>query len=239
MKGVVPAAGEGTRMRPLTDDQPKGLVEVAGKPLLSHVFETLVGLNVTELIVVVGYRSEQIRSYYGSSFDGVPITYERQQRREGLANALLQAAPHIDDDILFLNGDNVVRANTEAVVDRHEKTDAAVTTLVEEVSPERAARGAVFGFEDGSVSGVVEKPADPPSTTIPRGFYAFSPLNVPACRLVTPDDTGEYELTAAIDLLLEAGHSLETVPLDGWCANVNTPEDVDEITRQLETIRTE
>jgi glucose-1-phosphate thymidylyltransferase len=233
MKGVVPAAGEGTRMRPLTAEKPKGLVEVAGKPLLSHVFETLVDLDVRELVVIIGYRGEQIREYYGEEFAGVPVTYERQESRDGLADALLCVAPHIEDNFLFTNGDNVIRANTDAVVRRHRETGASVTTLVEEVSHERASEGAVFEFRNGSVSGIVEKPTDPPSTVIPRGFYAFSPKIVPACRLVTPGHTGEYELTAAIDLLVQAGRRLETVSLDGWCFNINTPAEVETVSDRL------
>jgi glucose-1-phosphate thymidylyltransferase len=227
MQGVVPAAGEGTRLRPLTAEQPKGLVGVAGKPLLTHVFEALVPLGIEELLVIVGYRGDAIREYYGASFEGVPITYVTQEQRRGLAHALLQAAPHVDGDVVVLNGDNVVRANLREAVERHRETGADVTTLVEEVSPERASEGAVFEREGGGIVGLVEKPDKPPSRLIPRGFYVFSEAIVPACRLVTPAGTDEYELTDAVDLLLAAGRHLETVPLSGWCQNVNTPDDVE------------
>jgi len=167
MQGVVPAAGEGTRMRPLTETQPKGLIEVAGKNLLTHVFETLVELDVSELIVIVGYRGEQIRKHYGDSFEGIPITYVTQHSRDGLADALLCAGPHIDGDFLLLNGDNVVRANTEAVVERFRERDADVVSLVETVTAERAREGAVFELEGDRIAGITEKPEQPPSTLIP------------------------------------------------------------------------
>ncbi|PSQ36390.1 UTP--glucose-1-phosphate uridylyltransferase [Halobacteriales archaeon SW_10_66_29] len=233
MQGVVPAAGEGTRLRPLTAERPKGLVEVAGKPLLTHVFEALSPLGVEEIVVVVGYRGDAIREHYGDSVDGVPLTYATQDRRRGLAHALLQAEPHVDGDVVVLNGDNVVRANLRTVVARHRETGADATTLVEEVSPDRATEGAVFELDDGDVVGVVEKPDSPPSTLIPRGVYVFSEAIFPACRLVTPGSTGEYELTAAVDLLLAAGRQLEPVPLEGWCYNVNTPADVEAVIRRL------
>jgi len=233
MQGVVPAAGEGTRLRPLTAEQPKGLVEVAGKPLLSHVFETLREMGVTEIIVVVGYRGEQIRDHYGDRFGDLPLTYVTQAERLGLAHALLQAGPAIDGDFVLHNGDNVARANTAALVERHEQSDAAVSTLVESVSPEEAGKGAVFEREGDEITGLVEKPADPPSTLVPRGIYAFSELILPACEIVRPDHTGEYELTAAVDLLLTAGHRLETVPLAGWICNVNTPEDIEQVEARL------
>ncbi len=227
MRAVVPAAGEGTRLRPLTIDRPKGLVEVAGKPLLSHALETLVGLGVSRVVVVIGYRGADIRARYGNSFEGIPLTYARQDERLGLAHALLQAEPHVDGDFLCLNGDNVCRADLGAVVDRHRATGADATSLVDDVSRERATEGGVFEFDGDEVAGLVEKPDDPPSTLVPRGFYAFSERIFDACRLVTPADTGEYELTDAVDLLVSAGRRVETVPLEGWCRNVNTPTDVE------------
>jgi len=234
MQAVVPAAGEGTRLRPLTAEKPKALVDVAGKPLLTHVFETLLALGVEDAVVVVGYRGDDIREYYRNSFEGIDVTYVTQDERRGLAHAVLQAAPHVEGDCVVLNGDNVVRANLEATVVRHREAGADVTTLVEAVSPERASEGAVFEREGSKIVGLVEKPADPPSTLIPRGFYVFSELIFPACRLVTPGSTGEYELTDAVDLLLAAGRRLETVPLEGWCHNVNTAADIDLVERQLD-----
>ena len=234
MQAVVPAAGEGTRLRPLTVDRPKGLVEVAGKPLLSHALETLVGLGVSGVVVVIGYRGAEIRARYGDSFEDTPLTYVRQDERLGLAHALLQADPHVDGDFLCLNGDNVCRADLGAVVDRHRATGADVTSLVDDVSRECATEGGVFEFDDDEVAGLVEKPDDPPSTLVPRGFYAFSERIFDACRLVTPAETGEYELTDAVDLLLHAGRSVETVSLEGWVRNVNTPDDIEWVTERLD-----
>jgi len=234
MQAVVPAAGEGTRLRPLTVDRPKGLVEVAGKPLLSHALETLVGLGVSGVVVVIGYRGAEIRARYGDSFEDTPLTYVRQDERLGLAHALLQADPHVDGDFLCLNGDNVCRADLGAVVDRHRAAGADVTSLVDDVSRERATEGGVFEFDDDEVAGLVEKPDDPPSTLVPRGFYAFSERIFDACRLVTPAETGEYELTDAVDLLLHAGRSVETVSLEGWVRNVNTPDDIEWVTERLD-----
>lgn len=227
MQAVVPAAGEGTRLEPLTTDRPKGLVEVAGKPLLSHVFETLVDLGVSEIVVVVGYRGDDVRDRYGAAFDGVPITYARQSEQRGLAHALLQTEPHVEGDFVVLNGDNVCRANLADVVDRGRETDADATLLVERVPRERARQSGVVVREDGTVVDLVEKPADPPSRLVTRGFFAFSEAIFPACRLVTPGQTGERELTEAIDLLVAAGRRVETVRLLGWCRNVNTVTDVE------------
>ena len=233
MQAVVPAAGKGTRLRPRTADRPKGLVKVAGRPLLSHVFGTLAGLGVSEVVVVVGYRGEDIREHYGDSYGDLPLTFVRQDERLGLAHALLQADPHVEGEFVCLNGDNVCRANLEAVLDRHREAGADATSLVDDVSRERAREGGVFEFDGESVVGLVEKPEEPPSTRVPRGFYVFSERIFDACRLVTPADTGEYELTDAVDLLVAAGRTVETVPLEGWVRNVNTSADIEWVTERL------
>ncbi|ESS04761.1 MAG: dTDP-glucose pyrophosphorylase, partial [uncultured archaeon A07HR67] len=88
MKAVVLAAGKGTRLRPLTDDKPKGMVEVAEKPLITHCFDQLIDLGADELVVVVGYMKEQIIDHYGDAYEGVPITYTHQREQKGLAHAL-------------------------------------------------------------------------------------------------------------------------------------------------------
>lgn len=232
MQALVPAAGEGTRMRPLTADKPKGLVAVDGRPLLAHVFETLADLGVAEMVVVVGYRGEQIREHFGASYGGVPITYVEQAERLGLAHAVDLAAEHLEGPFLLHNGDNVCDANLAEVRGRHLESDAIATALVESVSRDRAARGGVFDLADGEVVGLAEKPPDPPSTLIPRGVWALDERVTHACALVRPGHTGERELSDAVDLCLYAGWPIETVRLAGWCINVNTPADVERVERR-------
>ena len=83
MKAVVLAAGEGTRLRPMTEDKPKGMVEVDGKPILTYCFEQLVELGADGLVMVVGYLKEEIIEYYGDEFEGTPITYTTNASRKG------------------------------------------------------------------------------------------------------------------------------------------------------------
>lgn len=85
-QAVVLAAGKGTRLRPLTDDKPKVLVEVNGTPLVEDVFDNLIDAGATELIVVVGYKVEQIIDRYGDAYRDVPITYTHQREQLGLAH---------------------------------------------------------------------------------------------------------------------------------------------------------
>ena len=235
MDAVVLAAGEGTRLRPLTEDKPKGMVEVADRPILTHCFEQLVDLGAEQLVVVVGYRKEEIIKHYGDEFEDVPITYTHQREQQGLAHALLTAEEHVDGDFMLMLGDNIFRANLRDVVQRHseERTDAAF--LVEEVPWEEASRYGVCDTNKyGEIEEVVEKPDEPPSNLVMTGFYTFTPAIFHACHLVQPSNRGEYELSDAVDLLLQSGRTIDAIGLDGWRIDVGYPEDRDEAERRVQ-----
>lgn len=235
MNAVILAAGDGTRLRPRTNERPKPLLEVAGQPILSHVFETVLAAGIREAVVVVGYRKEQITDYYGNSYRDLSLEYATQHERDGLAHAILAAEPSVEDDFLVLNGDNVYSADFGAIVDRHGSTDADITIPVQEVSRAEASQGAVLETnESGEITGIVEKPADPPSRLAPAASYVLPAAVFPACRIVCPSERGEYELPDAIDLLVHAGYQVQTVPFDGWRVNVNTEEDLAEAANRLD-----
>ncbi|WP_324663665.1 nucleotidyltransferase family protein [Haloarcula sediminis] len=235
MDGVVLAAGEGTRMRPLTADQPKALVTVAGQPLLSHAFDALLSVGADRLVVVVGYRGGDIVDRYGDGYRGAPIEYVEQAEQLGTGHALRQALPLVEAPFVVVHGDNVCRANLDSVVERHRETGAAATLLVESVSREEArTTGVVKTDGDGRVTGLVEKPDEPPSTLVSRGFYVVGGEIGPALSRIDPSTRGEYEITDAIDDLLGRGHRVETVELAGWCHNVNEPADREGVAEKLE-----
>jgi glucose-1-phosphate thymidylyltransferase len=234
MQAVVLAAGEGTRLRPLTEEKPKGMVEIDDRPLLTHCFDQLIELGADELVVVVGYMKEVIIDHYGDSYEGVPITYTHQREQNGLAHALLTVEDHIDDEFMLLLGDNVFEANLADVVRRQREDRADAAFLVEEVPWEEASRYGVCDTNDyGEITDVVEKPDDPPSNLVMTGFYTFTPAIFHACHLVQPSDRGEYELSDAIDLLIQSGRTIDAIGLDGWRIDVGYPEDRDEAERRL------
>ncbi|OYR54008.1 UTP--glucose-1-phosphate uridylyltransferase AglF [Halorubrum halodurans] len=234
MKAVVLAAGKGTRLRPLTDDKPKGMVEVNGKPLITYCFDQLIDLGADELIVVVGYMKEQIIDHYGDEYEGVPITYTHQREQKGLAHALLTVEEHIDDDFMLILGDNVFEANLKDVVRRQREDRADAAFLVEEVPWEEASRYGVCDTNQyGEITDVVEKPEDPPSNLVMTGFYTFSPAIFHACHLVQPSNRDEYEISDAVDLLIQSGRTIDAIGLDGWRIDVGYPEDREEAERRL------
>ena len=228
MKAVVLAAGKGTRLQPLTDDKPKALVEVDGQPILSHCFDRLAALDATEFVTVVGHRKDQIVDYYGDEYDDTPITYTEQTDQKGLAHAILTAEDEIEDDFMLMLGDNVFDANLEDVVNRHQESRADAAFLVEEVPWDEASRYGVCDTNKyGEITDVIEKPADPPSNIVVTGFYTFTPAIFHACHLVQPSDRGEYEISDAIDLLIQSGRTIDALRLKGWRVDVGYPEDRD------------
>ena len=226
MIGVVPAAGEGTRLRPLTDDKPKGLVEGAGEPLLSRVFETLAESGVSELVVVVGYRGEAIRERFGSTAAGLPITYVEQREQLGLGHAVLRAEPEVDGPFVVLNGDNVVAGDLRTPITRFREAETDAVVAVERVDRATAAETGVVSVDGERVTGIVEKPSEPPSRLATTGCYVLPEEIFDALELLGPSERGEYELTDAIGVLVRAGARVEAIPLDCERVNVNAPEDV-------------
>lgn len=234
MKAVILAAGEGTRLRPRTRELPKPLVDVAGKPILTYCFETVIDLGIEEAVVVVGYEGDEITDRYGDSYRDLALEYASQPERTGLAHAVLAAEEYVDSDFVVLNGDNIYSANLSDVLSRHAATDADIAFPVEKVPPSRAKEGAVGEFDaSGDLAGLVEKPDEPPSARVPAAFYVLPPAIFPACRIVRPSDRGEYELPDAIDLLIYSGYTVETVPFEGWRVNVNTERDIERAEERL------
>lgn len=103
MQTVILAAGEGTRMRPLTASRPKPMVPVADRPLVAHTADAAVDAGATELVFVVGYEADAIREYFGERYRDVSVTYARQERQRGTADAVRAAREYLDGEFAVLN----------------------------------------------------------------------------------------------------------------------------------------
>ena len=234
MQAVVLAAGKGTRLKPLTNNKPKGMVRVNDRPLLAHVFDRLVDLMADELIVVVGHMKEKIISHFEDEYRDTPITYAHQREQKGLAHALLTVEEYVEDDFMLMLGDNIFKANLKDVINRQRENRTDAAFLVEQVPYEEAPRYGVCDTNGyGEITNVVEKPDDPPSNLVMTGFYTFTPAIFHAAHLVQPSDRGEYELSDAIDLLIESGRTIDAIRMDGWRIDVGYPEDRDEAEKRL------
>jgi len=188
MQAVVLAAGKGTRLRPLTDDKPKVLVEVDGTPLLEDVFDNLIDCGATELVVVVGYKKEQIIDRYGDAYEGVPITYAHQREQLGLAHGILQAEPHVDGDFMLMLGDNVFCGNLPGITNRQQEDraddadpDDLRVFLRETLATDAALRERFFArFDESSTRSVDELRAAVDrqfEVTNPEYYVVFEPID--------------------------------------------------------------
>src|SRR4051812_42828623 len=128
MKAVVMAGGEGTRLRPLTSNQPKPMVPIAGKPCMEHIVELLRLHGFEDVIVTVAFLPQAIRSYFGDGENlGVNMEYSVEERPAGTAGSVLLAADRLDETFLVISGDALCDFDLTQLVRFHQEREAAVT----------------------------------------------------------------------------------------------------------------
>lgn len=223
MKAVILAAGEGTRMRPLTANLPKPLLPVAGKPFLRHTLEAVRQAGIREVTILIGWQGHRIRESFGHGEEGLSIGYEEQTERLGTAHALGQLRKHVDGPFLSVNGDVVVsgEALREFIAFSHKARGPAMA-LAEVPDPRPFG---VVDFADGRVTGLEEKPRAPKSHLINAGIYVFEPDIFPLIDATPKSSRGEYEITDTIRALL-AKRDLYGFRLPGEWIDVGRPWDL-------------
>lgn len=207
MQTVILAAGEGTRMAPLTERTPKPMLPVADRPLVAHAADAAVEAGASELVVVVGYRADAVRAFFGDSYRGVPVTTVRQERQRGTADAVRAAQPHLDGAFAVLNGDNLY--DPAAIATLFERGPGLVATEVEDPTSY-----GVVSVEAGRVTDIVEKPDDPPSSLANAGAYVF-PAAARGWLDVSASERGERELTDVVARVIER-RELSVVRAKRW-----------------------
>jgi glucose-1-phosphate thymidylyltransferase len=225
--GVVLAAGEGTRLRPLTSNRPKTMLPAAGRPILEHVLDVLVDCGIERLCLVVGYQRERVQEYFGHAYRDVPITYVHQKKQLGSGHALKQTGPEIDGPLLVLNGDRILAERLVAdVLDAFDGTPAMA--VLDHPTPSKY--GAVE-VDDGSLSTLVEKPDDDSFGRINAGVYAFDESVFDAIDR-TPRRGGELQLPDVIGTMMDDGE-VSAVSTDGLWVDATYPWDLLFLTREL------
>jgi glucose-1-phosphate thymidylyltransferase len=212
---VIPAAGAGTRLKPLTDRTPKPLLAVAGKPILAHILDRVAAVRPEKIVLVVGQgeSGDRLRSYAASRRD-MPIVCVLQEEPHGLGHAVLQARAEVGTaPILIVLGDTIVDASLEPLA------ESGSWIGVKEVEDPR--RFGVATIRDGRIVALVEKPERPPSNWAVVGLYAirnsghlFDSLEANARSGART--RGEIQLTDALQRMLEGGEELRPFPVKGW-----------------------
>ncbi len=221
-KAIIPVAGVGTRLRPHTHTVPKALMNVAGKPILAHILDNLPELGISEVVMVVGYMGDRIRSYVQKNYK-LSVTYVEQPERKGLAHAVYLTAPHVEKaPVLIVLGDTIFKADFSKVVGGRKNYIG-----VKEVPDPK--RFGVVQVRNGRVRKLVEKPEVPPSNLAIVGVYYVAETerlfrciaDIMHKKIKTK---GEYQLTDALQLMISRDSEVLTFPIHGWydCGKTET-----------------
>jgi UDP-N-acetylglucosamine diphosphorylase/glucosamine-1-phosphate N-acetyltransferase len=211
MKTVILAAGEGTRMRPLTYTRPKVMLPLANKPIVEHLLVEAREVGIAEFVFVVGYHDEQVRDFFGSGEKwGVNIVYVSQRKQLGTADAVKMVEDSVDGNFLLINGDVIVKSQ-----DLKKITEAKYATLgVRKV--EDASDLGVVELREGKVVHIYEKTGKPPSNMANAGVYLFTPEIFSAISRTQKSPRGEYEITDSLQLMIDEGYNIRYHELSFW-----------------------
>src|SRR6266704_7005963 len=177
MKAAVMAGGEGTRLRPLTSNQPKPMVPIVGKPCMEHILELLRSHGLTDVIVTVAFLPQAIRSYFGDGETlGLQVGYSVEESPLGTAGSVRLATRQLDETFLVISGDALCVVDLSALVAFHQERQAAVTIGLKAVD-NPLEFGIVVTDEEGRVERFLEKPSwgQVFSDTINTGIYVMEP----------------------------------------------------------------
>ncbi len=216
MKAIIPVAGAGTKLRPHTYTQPKALIPLAGKTILSIIVDQLLEAGIREFIFIIGYLGEKIQDYVKEKYPGLSAHFVQQNERLGLGHALLLTKEIVNNDEIFVVlGDTICEFDVKHVL---EKTCSSLG--VKRVDDPRNF-GVAEMDEDGSISRVVEKPQIPKSNMALVGIYRiketpylFTCLENNIQLQLT--SYGEYNLTDAIECMIKNGVKFHSFKVQNW-----------------------
>lgn len=205
MKGVILAAGKGSRLNPVTKVIPKPLLPILNRPTLDYAFDQMKACGITDVCIVVGENEQLMREELGDGTEvGLYLSYVRQTDPQGLAHAVGFAEKFVDgDDFVLYLGDAIYDQSLAPFVEQFNASGAANLNLVKEVEDPR--RFGVANVENGRIVKLVEKPAEPESNLAMAGMYVFGPEIWSVLPQLKPSARGEYEITDAIQLLVDKG----------------------------------
>lgn len=227
MKGLILSGGKGTRLRPFTYTRAKQLIPVANKPVLVRVVETMRDAGVTEIGVIVGQTGAEIRAELGSGEKyGVTLTYIDQPQALGLAHAVATARDFLGDDrfVMFL-GDNVIQGGISTLIRDFNNHDWNSQIVLKRV-PDPTSFGVAVLREDGAIKQLIEKPQVPPSDLALVGVYMFDHHIHEAVSSIQPSKRGEYEITDAIQWLIDHDYVVQPHVHDGWWIDTGKAPDM-------------
>ena len=216
MKAIIPVAGAGTMLRPLTYTQPKPLIPVAGKPIVSYIIEELEKLGITEMIFVVGYLSDKIKDFISLNHPQLNATFVHQSERKGLGHAVWMCKDFVgQDELVIFLGDTIVVGDLAAII------KSPFNALATKKVGDPTKFGVVELDSEGFVTRAVEKPTIPKSNNAIVGLYKFKQTEALFRALeenIHEGKTthGEVQLTDAIMRMVKMGHRFIPYTVKHW-----------------------
>ena len=208
MKGVILAAGKGSRLYPVTHHIPKPLLPLANRPTLEYAFDRLKEMGITDICIVVGEMEGQMKEALGDGSQfGIQLSYVRQTEPQGLAHAVGFAKDFVagDDFVLYL-GDAMYSEGFEPFARKFKESGCANLNIVKPVPD--PSRFGVAKVDGDRIVKLVEKPKEPESNLAMAGMYFFGPEIWSILPDLKPSARGEYEITDAIQMLIDRGHTV-------------------------------
>jgi glucose-1-phosphate thymidylyltransferase len=233
VKGVILAAGKGSRLFPVTHHIPKPLLPLANRPTLHYAFDQLKECGITEVAIVVGENEDAMREALGDgSSVGMRLDYVRQPKPLGLAHAVSFAETFVGGDsfVLYL-GDAIYDRPLAPYVEQFRASGCANLNLVKPVEDPR--RFGVASVDGDRITRLVEKPANPESNLAMAGMYVFGPAIWKVLPQLDPSARGEYEITDAIQMLVDQGFDVRAGVYEGNWFDTGTRESFLETSRHL------
>lgn len=229
MKAVILAAGEGTRMRPLTAARPKVMLPIANKPMMEHSVDAAIQAGIRDFVIITGYREDSIKDYFGDgSGKGISIEYVHQDSQLGTANAIGYAKGHVDGRFVVLNGDMLI--SPEHI--RHLiSTDKDAVITVKEV--DNPSHFGVIETDDDRVVRIIEKPQHPPSKLANAGIYLLTEAVFDFIAKTQLSPRGELEITDSLQMMIDAGCNVGYEVLDSDWIDIGRPWDLLDANRVL------
>jgi glucose-1-phosphate thymidylyltransferase len=226
MKAIILAAGQGTRLRPVTLTMPKPLVPVANKRLIEYAIDTIRGAGITDIGIVVNSMDSPIVTAFedGHGLD-INLEYIVQEEQLGLAHAAGLCRNFVGDEpfAMFL-GDNIFQDKMTDLIRNFPDSKADASIVLTQVAD--PSRFGIAVVKDDEIMEVIEKPTVPPSNLAIVGVYLFRNSIFEAISKIKPSQRGEYEITDAIQQLINEKKAIIPYTIKGWYIDAGKPEPI-------------
>ena len=213
MQTIIPVAGTGTRLKPLTNTIIKVLLNVAGKPVLAFILDKIIAKGITDIIFVTGFQGDKVEEYIKENYPQIKATFIEQKEMLGTAHAILQAEPYIKEDVLIVFGDTIFDGDIDLETD-----GGGIIFAAESDNPKR------FGtleLNGKYLKRIIEKPKNPPTNLVNIGMYYiknYKKMFKYIHKLIDEDirPLGEYQVVDAFQFMIADGEKLEAKTIEKW-----------------------